>query len=96
MGIYNVPVAFEFITVDSVQKVIEFSYIEGNKSSGVQQIKFLDMGGNRTKILHISYFKSNSPFRDRWLYPFFHIKIVNNFHRNMKRLLHLETADMKI
>jgi len=89
-GMYNLPVAFEIIKVDAVEKVFEFSYIEGNKSGGVQQIKFMDMGDECTKIMHTSYFKSNSHFRDKWLYPFFHKKIVNDFHRNMKKLLNLE------
>jgi len=95
-GIYNIPVAFEIIVVDTVENVIEFSYIKGNKSSGVQQIKFLDMGNDRTQILHTSYFKSDSHFRDRRIYPFFHKKIVNDFHRNMRRLLNLEKLNNKV
>lgn len=94
-GIYNLPVAFEIITVDTIQKLIEFSYIEGNKSSGIQQIQFLDAGSKQTKIMHISYFKSDSDFRDRWIYPPFHKKIVNDFHRNMRRLLNLKTVKSK-
>ena len=95
LGIYKLPVAFEMITVDADAKVIEFSYIEGNISSGVQQIKFSDIGGNRTLIVHSSYFKSKSKFRDKNLYPFFHEKIVGDFHRNMRKLLHLKTASMR-
>ena len=94
-GICNIPVAFEMITVDTLEKLIEFSYIEGNKSSGVQQIRFLDFGDNRTRITHISYYKSDSHFRDKWIYPFFHKKIVNDFHRNMRRLLNLEKAKIE-
>ena len=94
-GIYNLPVAFEIITVDTTQKLIEFSYIQGNKSSGVQQIQFLDAGSEHTKILHVSYFKSDSDFRDKWIYPPFHKKIVNDFHRNMRRLLNLKTIKIK-
>jgi len=96
LGIYKVPVAFEMITVDAVEKVIEFSYIEGNKSSGVQQVKFSDFGGGRTKIIHSSYFKSDSKFRDKNLYPFFHEKIVDDFHRNMRKLLHLKKASARV
>ena len=90
LGIYNVPVAFEIITVNPKEKMIEFSYIEGNKSLGVQQIQFFDVDGENTEIRHISYYKSDSRFRDRWIYPFFHKKIINDFHRNMRRLLILE------
>jgi hypothetical protein len=87
LGTYNIPVAFEIIRVDTNEKIIEFSYIEGNKSSGVQQLKFLDIGDNRTKIIHISFFKSKSDMRDKWIYPFFHKKLIQDFHQNMKRLL---------
>jgi hypothetical protein len=86
LGFFNVPVAFEIITVDYEEKIIEFSYIEGNKSSGVQQIKFQDIG-ECTEIMHTSYFKSNSHFRDRYLYPYFHKKIIVDFHQNMRKLL---------
>ena len=88
-GISKLPVAFEIITVDTLKKIIEFSYIEGNKSSGVQQIKFTDVEAGVTKIIHTSYFKSDSRFRDKWIYPFFHKKIVKDFHRNMSILLNL-------
>jgi len=90
LGIFNLPVAFEMITVDTEQRIIEFSYIEGNKSIGVQQVKFMDIGQERTEIIHTSYFKSDSQFRDKWIYPFFHKIIVNDFHRNMRRLLDLK------
>ncbi len=86
MGFYNLPVAFEIINIDTDKKIIEFSYIEGNKSLGVQQIKFKEIDEEHIKIKHVSYFKSNSHSRDK-LYPFFHKKIVNDFHRNMKRIL---------
>jgi hypothetical protein len=89
-GILNLPVAFEIIKIDSTEKVLEFSYIEGNKSSGVQKIKFLDIGSERTKIMHVSYYKSDSHFRDKWIYPPLHRMIVNDFHRNMRILLNLQ------
>ncbi len=95
LGICNIPVAFEMITVDTAEKVIEFSYIEENKSTGVQQIKFMDTEGGLTKIMHTSHYKSDSPFRDKWIYPFFHKKIVHDFHWNMRRLLKLKEAKMK-
>ena len=89
LGFYNLPVAFEIINVDTEKKIIEFSYIEGNKSLGVQQIKFKEVDDEEIKIKHTSYFKSDSHSRDKWLYPFFHKKIVKDFHRNMRKLLKL-------
>jgi len=87
LGLFNVPVAFEIIMVNTEKKIIAFSYLEGNKSKGVQQIKFTDVGDKRVKITHISYYKSDSQFRDKWIYPYFHKRIIKNFHRNMKKLL---------
>lgn len=86
-GICNIPVAFEIINIDTEKKIIEFSYIEGNKSTGVQQIRFKDVDGDHIKIRHTSYFKSDSQSRDKWLYPIFHKKLVKDFHKNMKHLL---------
>ena len=86
-GIYNVAVAFEIITIDNLEMVIEFSYVEGNQSLGVQQIKFIPTDDNSTKIIHTSYFKSNSNFRDKWLYPIFHKKVTKDFHENIKKIL---------
>ncbi len=86
-GMYNLPVAFEIVRVDNNSKVIEFSYLEGNKSTGLQRIEFFDLGNDYTKIIHTSFYKSDSEFRDKWLYPHFHKKIINDFHRNMRKLL---------
>lgn len=87
LGIFNLPVAFEMITVNPEEKIIEFSYLEGNKSVGVQQVKFIDTGNENVEIIHTSYYKSGSYVRDKWMYPYFHKRIVNDFHRNMRRLL---------
>lgn len=95
-GIYNIAVAFEIISIDTVERVIAFSYVKGNQSLGVQQIKFITVDDNSTKIIHTSYFKSNSHFRDTWLYPLFHKKITKNFHKNIRRLLISEKFDLDI
>ena len=39
-GLFNVPVAFEIINIDPVQQVVEFSYIDNNKSLGKQTLQF--------------------------------------------------------
>lgn len=86
-GVINIPVAFEIITVENESKIIEFGYLEGNKSLGVQRIKFIDSGNENIQIVHTSWFKSNSGFRDKWIYPFFHKRLIKEFHRNMRKLL---------
>ena len=84
-GLMNVPVAFEIINIDAGKKIVEFSYIDSNKSKGKQTLQFLDNGDGCTSIIHLSYFKSNSNIRDALFYPPFHRKFINEFHRDMKQ-----------
>jgi hypothetical protein len=86
-GLFNIPVAFEIITIDQNQRIVEFSYIDNNKSRGKQSMQFFDDGEGRTKIVHRSFFKSESAFRDDFLYPYFHKKFIREFHKNMKQLI---------
>jgi hypothetical protein len=86
VGLYNLPVAFEIINVDDTKKVIEFSYIEGNVSRGKQVLQFIRIDASTTQIIHRSYFSSGSKLRDG-VYPYYHCKIINGFHRNMKRII---------
>ena len=86
-GVYNLALAFEIIDVDEKSRTIEFSYIEGNKSKGKQCLIFRPTADGKTEIMHSSYFKSDSKLRDKFLYPFFHKRATNEFHRNMRRLI---------
>jgi hypothetical protein len=86
-GLLNVEVAFEITRIDSKQRIMEFSYIDNNKSLGKQCIQFFDDGWGNTKIVHRSYFKSDSNIRDKLFYPYFHKKFINEFHRNMGKLI---------
>ena len=86
-GLINVPVAFEIINIDQAQQIIEFSYIDSNKSKGKQTIRFFDNGDGRTRIVHTSYFKSGSHLRDNLFYPWFHTKFIKEFHGNMRQLM---------
>ena len=85
-GIANIAAVFEFITIDEVKRIIEFSYVDGNITKGKQRMEFTETAKGYTRILHTSFYKSSSSFRDRVLYPFFHDKVSNEFHRNMKKL----------
>jgi hypothetical protein len=86
MKIKNMATAFEIITVDKEKGIIEFSYIEDNTTHGKQQMNFEQTAEGFTKIIHRSYFKSGSPIRDRYFYPYFHTRLINAYHRNMKKL----------
>jgi hypothetical protein len=84
-GTYNLAVAFEITSVDDSRKIIEFSYINGDKTQGIQTIHFVRTLEGYTRIIHSTLYKSSSAFRDRTLYPFFHKKVVREFHKNIKR-----------
>lgn len=86
-GLENMAVAFEIVNVDSLNKKIEFSYVDGGKSMGTQTIQFVDLHNGSTQVVHHTSFKSDSAFRDRFLYPFFHSRVINEYHRNMKKLI---------
>ena len=86
-GFYNLPVVFEIINIDPEHNLIEFSYIKGGKARGKQSIQFEPTEEGYTRIVHRSYVKSDSKFRDKFLYPYFHNKLINEFHGNMKRMI---------
>jgi len=86
-GLFNIPAAFEITNIDPMNELVEFSYLDGNKSMGKQTIQFFDNGKEGTKIVHRSYFKSNSAFRDAMLYPPFHTKFIKQFHKSIKELI---------
>ncbi len=87
-GIFNVPVAFEIINIDTKLDLLEISYIDNNKSRGKQTIQFFASEDGGTRIVHRSYFKSNSWIRDDILYPYFHLKFVKEFHRKMRQQIY--------
>jgi hypothetical protein len=84
-GLSNLATVFELISIDDDQKVIEFSYVDGNITEGKQQLKFKQTAKGNTEIIHTTYYKSKSAIRDL-LYPYFHTRLLNEFHRNMRKL----------
>ncbi len=82
-GFYNLPVGVEIVAVNEQERFIHLSYIDGGKSTGDQIIQIEETPEGYTKVIHTSAFKSDSNFRDKYLYPHFHTKILNEYHRNM-------------
>ncbi len=95
-GVYNLAVGLEIINIDNQNRTIQFSYVKGGKSEGVQTIHFSETSEGYTKIVHTSEFKSNSRFRDRRLYPRFHKKFIYEFHENMILSLGKTEKDLKV
>lgn len=81
----TMAVGLEIITVDPDQKIIEFSYVNGGNSRGVQQVELFETKNGNTRVFHRTLFVSDSKFRDKYLYPFFHERIIDEFHRNMRK-----------
>jgi hypothetical protein len=82
-GLKKICMGQEIVEVDRQKGTIVFSYIEGGKTDGMQEMRFVDQGDGTTKIIHTSYFKGVSPFRDKYLYPYFHSMVVKRFHHNL-------------
>ena len=85
-GMLNLATVIKFITIDPKNHIVEYSYIKGNKTEGKQRMEFFEDKKGHTCIVHSSYYKSDSALRDRFFYPFFHDKVSNEFHRNMRKL----------
>jgi hypothetical protein len=86
-GKYHLAMAFEIINKDPENGIVEFSYLEGNKTVGIQRLEFTPTEKGYTKIVHSSFFKSPSKLRDKILYPYFHKRLINEFHKNFRRRL---------
>jgi len=86
-GLVKVPVAFEITNIDAGKRIMEFSYIDSNIERGKQILEFYEDGTGRTKIVHRSYFKSESWLRDKFFYPHFHYKFIEEFHSHMRKLI---------
>ena len=79
-GIRNLGVADEVTAIDDSLRIIKFCYLENGKSEGTQEIKFSDTAEGYTEVTHFTWYRSDSDFRDKMLYPFFHIRTINEFH----------------
>lgn len=84
-GIKDIAMAFEVTRIDSVKKIIEYSYIVGNGSEGKQQMFFENTPKGNTLITHLTYYKSKPKTREG-IYPHIHAQLINRYHRNMKRM----------
>lgn len=95
-GFYHLATAMEITDIQDDISYIEISYVESGVNQGKQWINMESTENGYTTITHRSTIKSDSPFRDRILYPYFHNKLINAFHRKMKRNVMHETANMPL
>ena len=85
-GLYHLATAFEITKVEDETGVIEVSYSQSGVNEGKQVIQMEEDRHGNTIIRHTSMIRSGHRFRDRVLYPYFHNRLINAFHRKMKRM----------
>ena len=86
-GIKNIATAFELTKIDNKNRIIEISYLKGNSSIGKQRIQFFETPKGKTYILHTSYYKCRNIVKNYVLYSFFHTRLINEYHRNMRKYI---------
>lgn len=87
----KIPVVFQITTIDTVNKVIQFTYMKENKSNGFQTLYFTEVNGE-TQVKHTSYYSSGKKFRDKYIYPKFHEVALDDFHNRIFHLLAAKIA----
>lgn len=85
-GIFKLTNALELTNIDEESKSLQFCYVRYGKSQGTQIIKLIEEDG-KTKVMHDTYYKSDSKFRDKRLYPYFHKITVEDLHDNIGEAL---------
>ncbi|MEO1514363.1 MAG: hypothetical protein AAFV95_05100 [Bacteroidota bacterium] len=86
-GMVNIAVAHRIDKIDPLQKRIRFCYLDCGKTRGSQEMSLHQITPQITEVRHHSYFKGDSKFRDKRLYPNFHEKAIDQFHANVERWL---------
>lgn len=85
-GIFKLNIAHELIGIDENAKRLQFCYVQYGKSQGTQIITLEEENG-KTKVSHDTYYKSDSKFRDKRIYPHFHKITIEDLHDNVRRIL---------
>lgn len=93
-GLFNLAVAHKIMEINSPEHLIRTCYIADGKSKGSQYIRMAATPEGYTRITHTTFYKSDSPFRDKNIYPLFHAKVITEFHRNISHYLMKKTPLM--
>ncbi len=84
IGLVNIAVGHEIIEVNETEKAFRTAYLNCGKSEGTQQIKLQATPEGHTAVTHHTIYKSDSNFRDKYLYPILHTQAISSFHNNIK------------
>jgi len=83
MRLFNVAAALMTTKIDDDENCMEFTYIEGNKSTGKQTVRLVETSDGATQIVHETFYTSGSKFRDKRLYPRFHQIAITDLHEKI-------------
>lgn len=95
-GLYKLATSFEITKIADESGVIEISYTESGVNEGKQIIHMFSTDKGYTEIVHTSMIRSHSRFRDRYLYPYFHNRLINAFHRKMRKTIYQSAEYAKL
>lgn len=84
-GLTSLAVAHEINEVNDGEKFFKLSYMSHGKSEGSQWIRLVSTPEGHTEIQHETLYKSESPFRDKRIYPMFHTKAISEFHNSVRK-----------
>jgi hypothetical protein len=83
----SLAVGHEITEVNESEKYIKMCYLEGGASKGFQFIRLKEKEDGSTEVAHETFYKSQSDFRDKRLYPYLHGQVISEFHRNVQKRL---------
>ena len=89
-GLFQMAVAHRIMGVKEEQRLLRICYLEGGKAQGTQYIRFESFREGHTRVIHETKYKSDSRFRDKWIYPFFHGLFISEFHNNIIRKIYAQ------
>jgi len=84
-NVVNMAVGHEITGVNDIEKTIKICYLQNGASTGTQLIQLKEIEKGQTEVIHETWYRSGSIFRDKLLYPGFHTKGLTEFHSNVKK-----------
>jgi hypothetical protein len=83
-NVVNLAVGHEITGVNDNDKTIKTCYLQNGASTGTQLIQLKEISKGQTEVVHETWYRSGSIFRDKFLYPGFHTKGITEFHNNVQ------------
>lgn len=83
-NVVSMAVGHEITGVNESEKTIKICYLQNGASTGTQLIQLKEITVGQTQVVHDTWYRSGSIFRDKVLYPGFHTKGLTEFHNNVR------------